>query len=433
MIAPGLPIEEIAEDHLRALISDGFSERRTIEYKRQLPGGTDDGKREFLADVSSLANASGGDLIFGIVTEDGVPIDVAPLAITPDSERLRWEQAIRDGIQPRIPGVRLQEIPVTGGHVMLVRVPKSWLGPHVVSYKNWSRFFSRTSAGKCQLDVGELRDAFLAGSVLGDQIREFRRERIGLILVGDAPIPLPAGPKVVVHFIPYEAFTTQPVLELNAHAGSGLFKPIFQQSGGMGERWNLDGFLTYDTDQSEERVTVYSQLFRNGIFEGVDTRVLRPRMRSQDEGQVLYAYWLERALNEGLANPLEVLRRIGVRPPLLILVSVVGAQNYNLLSGDALRDIDGWRRIDRDVLMLPDVVIGDFEIEYRDGLPRLLRPVVDAFWQSGRLGSLPELRRRGQLENQELTETTVGVGGRLTGDGRGSPKSPPCREGRSRS
>lgn len=382
MIAPGVPIDQINERHLESLIENEWAERRTVEYKRELPGGGDEVRKEFLADVSSFANANGGDLLFGIEARDGVPIKVSPLDISPDSTRLRWEQLIRDGVQPRLPGVRIQEIPVGGGHVLLIRVPKSWTGPHVVSFKNWSRFFSRTSAGKYQLDVTELRSAFLAGTTLGEQIRDFRTDRLGLIVAEEAPIPLAAGPKIVAHLVPYEAFTGQPELELTATEGSGLFRPLFQKSGGMGTRWNIDGLLTYDADTEEQRVLVYSQLFRNGIFEGVDAFTLRWNERQDTEDPYLYAEWFEDQVNTGLANPLEVLRRVGVQPPIAVLISVVGARDY-VVRRDDRRSRHSWTRIDRDVVLLPDVIIEGYGIDYRDDLPRLLRPVVDAFWQAG--------------------------------------------------
>ena len=56
-----LPIERIDAALLDSLVRDGVEERRRLEYKRALPGGTDDEKKEFLADTSSFANAAGGD------------------------------------------------------------------------------------------------------------------------------------------------------------------------------------------------------------------------------------------------------------------------------------------------------------------------------------------------------------------------------------
>ena len=55
------PLEAIEENDLQALVDNQVAERKTIEYKESLPGNADGDKKEFLADVSSFANASGGD------------------------------------------------------------------------------------------------------------------------------------------------------------------------------------------------------------------------------------------------------------------------------------------------------------------------------------------------------------------------------------
>lgn len=383
MIAPGVRFEDIDQGHLRALIENGVAERRTIEYKRELPGGNDESKREFLADVSSFANANGGDLVYGITEDDGVPVAIAPLDITPDAERLRWEQVIRGGIDPRTPGLRVREIEVDGGYVLLFRIPRSWTGPHAVTFRGSFRFFSRTSAGKYPLDVGELRSAFLAGTALGEQIKNFRADRLGPIMAGDEPIPLPPHGKIVVHLIPLEAFTSQQPLELGAVEGSGLFTPIFRPGRGVHTRWNIDGYLTYDTDRDERQVIAYSQLFRNGIFEGVDATTIQPRDDPNWGGPMVYANWIEAHLNSGMANPLAVLDMIGVQPPLVVTVSIVGARNYLVISNDPLRETSGGGRhlIDREVLMLPDVLVEEYPAAA--DIPRLMRPIVDAWWQAG--------------------------------------------------
>lgn len=390
MIAPTAAFEAIAESDLLALVESGVGERRTIEYKRELPAGGDEAKREFLADASSFANASGGDLVFGIEAEDGVPVRLQPLQLNPDQDGLRFEQTIRDGVSPRVPGVRVRAIPVTGGHVLLIRIPRSWAGPHAVTFKGAFRFYSRTSAGKYPLDVGELRSAFLAGRGLGDQIRAFRAERLATLINSESPILLAGGPKIVVHLIPYQAFAAADPVNLSAQAGSGLFQPLF--AGGPGkERWNIDGLLTYEdrpwepsemSMDTRNRVIFYSQLFRNGIFEGVDTNTLAAHDPGEDPPR-MYAYWFEQAINTGLANPVAVLARTGVEPPIAVLVSVLGARGYRVLSGNRLERPSESHFIDRDLLVLPDVVVEGYPEDYRVELPRLLRPVVDAFWQAG--------------------------------------------------
>ncbi|MDA7511146.1 ATP-binding protein [Verrucomicrobia bacterium] len=64
--------DEVTEEDLNSLVRDKVGESRTIEFKSQLPSSNDKDKKEFLADVSSLANAVGGDLIYGIEADNGV-------------------------------------------------------------------------------------------------------------------------------------------------------------------------------------------------------------------------------------------------------------------------------------------------------------------------------------------------------------------------
>src|SRR5262249_10955609 len=156
------PLEAVGIQDLQEIIDRRTPELRTLDYKLTLPGNLDEDKREFLADVSSFANTSGGDLIYGIEAKDGVPVALKGLACHEDDrERLRLESMLRDGIAPRLPPTLIQTVPGgTEGPVVILRMQRSWLSPHMVTYKNLSRFFARNSAGKYQLDVTELRTAF---------------------------------------------------------------------------------------------------------------------------------------------------------------------------------------------------------------------------------------------------------------------------------
>jgi Schlafen, AlbA_2 len=111
-----LPIERIDAALLDSLVRDGVEERRRLEYKRALPGGTDDEKKEFLADTSSFANAAGGDLIYGVSAkrdEQGVATGEPDALIglpekNLDAECLRLQDILNAGIRPRLVGVVLQ-------------------------------------------------------------------------------------------------------------------------------------------------------------------------------------------------------------------------------------------------------------------------------------------------------------------------------------
>lgn len=100
---------KISLSDLLALIENEIAEGKLIEYKETLPGNSDADKREFLADVSSFANAEGGHLIFGgkerrangsttgiLEALSGLP------GISTDVEINRLGQIIRTGLDPKV-------------------------------------------------------------------------------------------------------------------------------------------------------------------------------------------------------------------------------------------------------------------------------------------------------------------------------------------
>src|SRR5262249_51777932 len=154
-----------------------------------------------------FANAIGGDLIYGVVEarEDGrstgVPEAIDGLTgVNIDVEARRLEQMLRDGISPRLPSVRFKWVAgFPNGPALVIRVARSWAGPHMVTYQQHSRFYSRLSGNKYPLDVFELRNAFLGSGSLRDRAREFRTERVGRLLAGETPVQLTSPYLVCVH------------------------------------------------------------------------------------------------------------------------------------------------------------------------------------------------------------------------------------------
>ena len=62
-------IEEVTPEHIASMVAEKIAERKTVEYKEMLPEGGNEAKKEFLADVCSFANSSGGDILYGIRDE----------------------------------------------------------------------------------------------------------------------------------------------------------------------------------------------------------------------------------------------------------------------------------------------------------------------------------------------------------------------------
>jgi hypothetical protein len=366
-------IEEITEKDLQELKNRQEVEGKTIEYKQELPGNTDADKKEFLADVSSFANSSGGDLIYGMVEEGGIPVALNGLDIEDyDQVKQRLENLIRSCIEPRIPSLAIQPVPLSNAMAALViRVPKSWSSPHRVRYKKHTKFYARSSAGKYELDVAELRIAFNLSETITDRIRNFRRDRISNIVANEAPVLLPDTAKIVLHLIPITAFSSAQSYEINKIA-SHPEKMIPLRSYGWSHRYNIDGFLTYSVYENNQAYS-YVQLFRNGIIEAAETSMLEPH----EHGLLIPSVLYEQELIHSLSNYLSLLETLTVELPIFVFLTLLGVKGY-WMGTDRL--LLGRERhvIDRDIILLPEIPIENYQIVAED----VLRPCFDSIWNA---------------------------------------------------
>jgi predicted HTH transcriptional regulator len=137
-------LDQIDESAVEGLLFNAVSESKTLEYKSVLPGLSDAEKKEFLADVSALANTRGGDLVYGIAEDKGVPTDIPGVVILdPDRDTTRIESLINSGIRPRIRYETKLIRRAAKDPVFLIRVQHSWNGPHRVEYAGHNKFYAR--------------------------------------------------------------------------------------------------------------------------------------------------------------------------------------------------------------------------------------------------------------------------------------------------
>ena len=375
-------IDKIEINDLLGLVENGVREGKSIEYKQQLPGGTDADKKEFLADISSFANASGGTVVFGVIEArdsngkaSGVPESIAGLAnVNADAEVRRLEQMIRDGLEPRIPGIGLMAIDgFPDGPVIVIQIPQSWAAPHMVAFKSSPRFFSRTSAGKSPLNVPEIRAAFLQSEELPKRIRQFREERLGLIVAGETPVPLPQSPLSILHLVPVASFLNPPNVDVLDFLDGRVFLPPMGASG-YNSRLNIDGYVSYQGGKlPDDEQFNYAQIFRNGIVEGVDAFILSGH---DEKDNFIPSIALEEDLLQGARQYFKAYKAIGISGPVIVMLSLLNVRGFYMHAGNRMmsRTI---HRIEKKNLLLPDVIVEDIETPVESSF----RPVFDLVWQ----------------------------------------------------
>ncbi len=372
----GKEIERIEEADLQHLIDDQIIENKTLEYKSILPGNSDKDKREFKADVSSFANASGGDIIYGIKEDKGAPLSPLEGIIIEDidKERLRLDGMIKNGIDPNIPssGIDIHPIKLTNDNfVIIIRIKRSWLGPHRVTFKGWNQFFARSTAGKYQLDVQELRASFILSETLQDKINKFREKRISAIYANELPIPFYPSPKVALHLIPFSSFNPGQRYDLETIEKISLYdiQPLGKEN--FNHRYNIDGLLTFSSFPNKKDSYSYVQLYRNGIIEAVNSELLW----SGDRSRYINPTLIEKAIVESIPNYMEVCQKFNIDPPIFLFLTLVDVKDYVIPSRAS------WNLknpIDRDILLIPEVIIEDLNFEPS----LLLKPIFDSIWNA---------------------------------------------------
>jgi hypothetical protein len=369
-----VPFDEVTESSLRQLIADEVVESRTIEYKELVPD-TRDGRKDFLADVSSFANAVGGDLVLGVRESGGRPVALVGLGNRDqiDDEKQRVENLLRDGIDPPLSLVQMKDVLLeTGSFCLVLRIPRSWHPPHMVALNG--RFYSRNSVGKYPLDVSELRQIFARNETTAERIRRFRAERLAKIVAAETPCPLKGTGRVVVHVIPLSsADPLGPAIDVRDVGQKDPAAMPLLRGGGFNQRYNADGFLNYYDGWG------YSQLFRNGAIEGVDAGWLLAAERQQ---RALPGEEFERQVLGSIRQYMEVQeKRLKLHPPTAALLSLLAVRGFSVLAGPGRLGIP----IEVSDVLVPEAVIDAPAYRFPDSA---VKPLFDVVWNaSGYEGS----------------------------------------------
>jgi hypothetical protein len=369
-------ILQTTQADLDRLIGAQTREGPHIDFKRDLPAAWDDrSKVKFMADVTAFANAGGGDIIFGMDEDD----DAQASAVVPqtlasaDEEVRRIQDFLLNLAEPRLPGTQVHALPVSvggvDGHAVVIRIPQSWAGPHRA--KPNLHFYVRDGLRNRQLDVPEIRGLFLRSESQAQRVRDFRSDRLGKILSGEAPHPLVPGPLLVVHLVPTQAALGLVQVDPVPYSNTRTL-PVLGTTAGL-SRFNLDGALCVRNPRPEG-THGYSQLFRNGFFES--TYVLsnrnetgRARLASLSYEEHLIA--LLRAFRVELTY-------LGVELELSVMLSILGADHVQLGVTADHDFLEAHQTLfDRKTVVLPDV-LAPSSVE-----PELaLKPVFDLVWQA---------------------------------------------------
>lgn len=364
-------IEEIEISDIQELVGNA-REVKSLDFKKEIKIDSDSEKEEFLADVSSFANSIGGHLIYGMDEGEGLAKNICGFKTdNPDSLILKIENLLRDCIKPRINNIGIKPLKLENeGLVLLIKIPRSWNSPHIINFKRKTKFYARNSAGKYQMDIDEIRTSFSLSESITEKIKSFRRERLSIIESGETPIILKNKAKIVLHMIPFNSIGKSNNYDLNfliKEENRNLLRTIIAES--INYKYNVDGLVIHDPHGFS-----YTQIFRQGIIEAVS----HP---SWGSGDSIPSYVYEEWLLKTIKNYLEILNKLSIDFPIIIMVSLLGVKNFKMGISEDLK----WRLIihqehgiDRDNLLINEVIMNN----KNEDLPKLVKPIFDAVWNA---------------------------------------------------
>ncbi len=383
-------LDDLTPEHIQDLIDSEVAEGLTLEYKEQLPTDSSDDKRKFLYRVSGMANAAGGEMIFGIVDKDGPDGQNTGVAEKLSGMRIPNPQKaieplanlIRDGIAPRLFGVKMQIVNCPTGDVLVIRIPQSWNKPHMVTIGQVNKFYIRTAIGSSPMSIDEIRRAFSEQGELREIITRWRKHRLELIEAGRGPVPLAAGAITLFHVIPVEAFTPGSYTSAWRIDEQDKMKVYVPGSANYSHRYNADGFICHSgiyRGEESANLQAYTQLFRSGIIEYGFSHEYQPE-------------WAKSPLIRGLALEQEMVfcyddaysrfRREGNVGSIYVGFSMTGIEG-RIIHINQLEWNGREERIRQNSFSSPEVYVDLTEPEDTRPFHKVLRPLVDMLWQVG--------------------------------------------------
>lgn len=324
-----VPLAQWSASDVLALIDEGIEEGQRLEYKRELHLGKPKEHREAAKDVSGMANAQGGLLIYGVeeeVLEDGRRVPRAATPLTDGGVQARLEDVLYTTVTPRL-NFESRLLETDGGYFLVVRAFQRGGVPHMVDAYQDKRCYVRTGLSTRPMEQHELEAAYRA-VVQRDAGVARRLRHLPLIprLEGlDLPPPKvhrSEGPWVSVVTLALDA--PDPLFEMreadpHAFRDDGDYERWGRESiVSLGLNWDAHGYM----DESfGHGLTERVRLYRSGAFEWG---------RSFPRDEPVPSVVLARKVHDALGYFATSYRRAGYFGRVSIWVSIDGAGGTEL-------------------------------------------------------------------------------------------------------
>jgi hypothetical protein len=392
----GKPLNQVNAKDILELIENEVPENATLEYKRDLllDGDKTKAREEFLCDLTAMANAAGGCIIFGIEEKrdeknhnTGIPGRLFKSAQNFDTLQQSIHQAILHGTNPPVTSIQVHQLEVEGTPVLIIGVPKRLGLPSMVTFNDNRKIYRRNSSGKYVPDVYELEQIFLNHSTARQAAENFRQLRIDEVLKSKpSPVLLKEG-SCFIHAVPMSHRQPHPlpIAEVANLDRDKITCPLFihtrmnRPHKKADFEFNSEGFISSSTTGPSDFIYAYNQYFRNGIIEFYTTEFT---VKKGFSNQVSENWLLGSALANGVCKAVDqattAWRQFDIYPEFLILVSLRIPFDKTALGGiNNIREGE----FKKNVIDLPAIAFSGREFTIGQTY-ETFKPNLDILWQT---------------------------------------------------
>ncbi|MBK9525592.1 MAG: ATP-binding protein [Bacteroidetes bacterium] len=370
----GKPLSLVTEKDILQLIENEVPEGRDLDYKRDI--NLDD-RKEFLFDLTSFANTTGGIIIYGVEekkdTNSKNTGTIGKLTgigqINEDQLKQQINSIVADGINPNLTPLQFKFLKVQDVQILLIGISQNFGLPHMVVLNRTNKFYRRNTSGKYLMDVIELNTAFLQTASYREKAELFRQTRLAEIEEFKNLIIRDCDNYITLHIVPISSLGN-PIIDFSRRDIVSLLSDnlAWNDSSGRDQSFNVDGYRLHHYPNKR-----YIQLFRDGCIEEFRSE----HFGSEREKLIFYINYFESHVIKQTLDHVNLYSRLNIPPPFIVMVSVINIKSRKLYTDHPIHS----KSIENNNLLLPPTIIYDSDCD----IERHFKSTFDIIWQAAGL------------------------------------------------
>lgn len=205
----GKPLRDISAEDIADLVESRTAEEVQLDYKREWWKND----KEQLKDVCAFANAQGGYIVIGVEEKGNSPTGILALPegeVQKDALIKRCMAQIKPAIRGLDGAVIL--MPEHGGNAIVIHVPNSFHGPHMVDCKRRGYYFPmRIGTDTVEMTIAQIHEV----CVRNESLRRQSKEKLSRLTRLEVHMMDREHPRLLIACSPTISFDG--VLDIHAH------------------------------------------------------------------------------------------------------------------------------------------------------------------------------------------------------------------------